>query len=223
MAVARQAIYSMRLLSPRRSHDVGHTIARLLMVKFGVTSYYQGFKESDVMGGKGLRINRLEELQKRFGERVSSDAVEGYIYSRDMGEFPFPVGKLVGGSAEAVVQVETAEEISWHIDFALAYRIPLTPRAAATSGYGGAIPVQGGIVVDLTRLNHIMETDTEGKTALVQAGVVWWNLEKGLRDRELALQASGKALAEEAGPSATGPAAPPPTWRMTSPVGRRAS
>jgi Fe-S oxidoreductase/FAD/FMN-containing dehydrogenase len=135
-----------------------------------------------------LHPDILAELEARFGERMSRDPVERYIYSRDMGEFPSLVGKVVGGLAQAVVLVESSEELSWITGFALSHGIPLTPRAAATSGYGGAIPVQGGIVVDLTRLNHILEIDTEGKTALVQAGVVWWNLEKELRKRGLALR-----------------------------------
>lgn len=41
----------------------------------------------------------LSELEDRFGERMSVDPVKRYIYSRDMGEFPSIVGKLVGGLA----------------------------------------------------------------------------------------------------------------------------
>lgn len=131
----------------------------------------------------------LSELEERFGERMSADPVERYIYSRDMGEFPGVVGKLVGGLAQAVVQVENEEELSRVIDLALGHALPLTPRAAATSGYGGAIPVRGGIVVDLTRMNRTLEIDEDKAEARVEAGVVWWDLEKKLRERGLALRA----------------------------------
>ncbi len=131
----------------------------------------------------------LSELEERFGERMSADPVERYIYSRDMGEFPGIVGKIVGGLAQAVVQVESVEELGWIVSFARRRGLPLTPRAAATSGYGGAIPVMGGIVVDLTRLNHVVDIDAEGKTATVEPGVIWWELEKELRSRGLALRA----------------------------------
>ncbi len=130
----------------------------------------------------------LSELEERFGERMSSDPVERYIYSRDMGEFPTIVGKIVGGLAQAVVQVENADELTWIAGFARRRGLPLTPRAAATSGYGGAIPVLGGIVVDLTRMSHILEIDEEGRSVRVEPGVVWWNLEKELRARGLALR-----------------------------------
>lgn len=130
----------------------------------------------------------LDELRGRFGERMSSDAVERYIYSRDMGEFPGIVGRMVGGLAQAVVQVEGTEDLSWITAFAHRHGIPLTPRAAATSGYGGAIPVLGGIVVDLTRMNRVLEIDEAGKTAVVEPGVVWWDLEKKLGEKGLALR-----------------------------------
>lgn len=137
----------------------------------------------------GFEPSLLSELESRFGERISFDATERYVYSRDMGEFPSLVGRLVGGLAQAVVQVENVEELAWLLEFSERHRVPLTPRAAATSGYGGAIPVRGGIVVDLTRMNRILEIDLAGARARVEPGVVWWNLEKELRSRGLALRA----------------------------------
>jgi Fe-S oxidoreductase/FAD/FMN-containing dehydrogenase len=140
------------------------------------------------MSKTDLLPDALSELEERFGERFNADPVERYIYSRDMGEFPTIVGKIVGGLAKAVVQVENADELTWITGYAHRRGLPLTPRAAATSGYGGAIPVMGGIVVDLTRMNRIIEIDAEGLSVTVEPGVVWWNLEKKLRERGLALR-----------------------------------
>jgi len=140
------------------------------------------------MSKKNLQKAALDELERRFGERVSEDPVERYIYSRDVGEFPPIVGKMVGGRAQVVVLAEDAEDISWIMDFARREGIPLTPRSAATSGYGGVIPIEGGIVVDLTRMNRILDVDEGGKTARVETGVIWWDLEKYLRQRGLALR-----------------------------------
>ncbi|MBC7230025.1 MAG: FAD-binding oxidoreductase [Actinobacteria bacterium] len=136
----------------------------------------------------GLPRDALDELERRFGERFSADPVERYIYSRDMGEFPTLVGRLVGGVARAVVQAESEEELAWLCGFSSRHGIPLTPRAAATSGYGGAIPVNGGVVVDLTRMNHVLAIDEEEPSVLVEPGVVWWDLERRLRGRGFALR-----------------------------------
>jgi len=140
------------------------------------------------MAKRDLQAEVMGELERRFGERVTGDPVERYIYSRDIGEFPSVVGKMVGGEAQAVVLAEDAGDVSWVMDFASRANLPLTPRAAATSGYGGVIPVEGGIVVDLTRMNRVLRVDGEAKTARVEAGVVWWDLEKYLRQRGLALR-----------------------------------
>ncbi len=142
----------------------------------------------------------LNEIEERFGERSSRDAVERYIYSRDMGEFPSLVGKVVGGLADIVVQVENIEELEWILAFSRDHDMPITARAAATSGYGGSIPVMGGIVVDVSRLNHILEIDEAKQEAVVEAGVIWWNLEKELRSRGLALRVyPSSALSSTAG------------------------
>ncbi len=138
---------------------------------------------------KDMATQPASELQERFGERASFDVTERYVYSRDMGEFPALVGKLVGGMAQAVVQAQDEGDLAWLMDFSSRFGIPLTPRAAATSGYGGTVPVRGGVVVDLTRMNRILEVNVGEARVRVQPGVVWWNLEKELRSRGLALRA----------------------------------
>ncbi|WP_287153787.1 FAD-binding and (Fe-S)-binding domain-containing protein [Candidatus Solincola tengchongensis] len=138
---------------------------------------------------KDMAASPASELRERFGERVSLDVSERYVYSRDVGEFPSLVGKLVGGLAQAVVQVREEEELAWLMDFSLRFGIPLTPRAAATSGYGGTVPVRGGVVVDLTRMNRILEVNEDEAWVRVQPGVIWWDLEKELRAKGLSLRA----------------------------------
>ncbi len=141
------------------------------------------------IGEREMAPTPASELRARFGERVSFVKTERYVYSRDMGEFPPLVERMVGALAQAVVRVREKEELAWLLDFSSRHGIPLTPRAAATSGYGGAVPVRGGVVVDLTSLNRVMEIDEAGARVRVEPGVVWWNLERELRERGLALRA----------------------------------
>lgn len=138
---------------------------------------------------KEMATHPASELRERFGERASFDVAERYVYSRDIGEFPALVGRMVGSIAQAVVQVQSEEELAWLLDFSSRFGIPLTPRASATSGYGGAVPVRGGVVVDLTQMNRILEVNEGEARVRVQPGVIWWNLEKELHSRGLALRA----------------------------------
>jgi FAD/FMN-containing dehydrogenase len=122
-------------------------------------------------------------------ERARFDARERRVYSHDTGVLPGPFKLLAGPSlADGVVQPETEDQVVRLVRFAVAEGIPLVPRGKATSGYGGAIPAQGGLVLDLTRLKGIIWTDTEDLTVTVRAGTVWQDLEEALAVYGLALR-----------------------------------
>lgn len=73
---------------------------------------------------------------------------------------------------EGVVWPETVEQIVKIVTLANEKKIPLIPRGAGTSLSGGVIPIQGGIVIDLSKMNRILEISIENRYARVQAGVV---------------------------------------------------
>src|SRR5438105_1021238 len=115
-------------------------------------------------------------------ERARFDTRERRVYSHDTGVLPGPFQLLAGpGLADGVVQPETEDQVVRLVRFALAEGIPLVPRGKATSGYGGAVPAQGGLVLDLTRLKGIVWADTEDMTVTVRAGTGWTDVEDALR------------------------------------------
>jgi len=73
---------------------------------------------------------------------------------------------------DAVVFPQNAEQVSRIVKLAAAERVPVVPRGAGTGLSGGAIPVEGGIVVAFSRMNRILEVDVENMRAVVQPGVV---------------------------------------------------
>jgi len=81
---------------------------------------------------------------------------------------------------DAAVWPESTEQVAEIVRFANEYKIPVVPRGAGTSLSGGVIPIQGGIVVDLSRMNRILEISIENRYALVQAGVVCDDLNRQL-------------------------------------------
>jgi len=72
---------------------------------------------------------------------------------------------------EAVVRPETAIEVSEILKLASQYKIPVTPRGGATGLCGGCVPVHGGIVLSLERMNRVIEIDTTNLMAVCEAGV----------------------------------------------------
>jgi len=73
---------------------------------------------------------------------------------------------------DVVVFPGSAEEISQILKLANRYGFPVTPRGAGTGRSGGAVPVQGGMVLVLTRLNRILEINKADLVAVVEPGVI---------------------------------------------------
>jgi glycolate oxidase len=72
----------------------------------------------------------------------------------------------------AVVIPETAEEVIALVRFCHAERLPFVARGSGTSLSGGSLPVEGGIVIALNRLNRILKLDPAQRLAVVEPGVV---------------------------------------------------
>ena len=72
----------------------------------------------------------------------------------------------------AVAIPETAEEVIALVRFCCAERLPFVARGSGTSLSGGSLPVAGGIVIALNRLNRILKLDPAQRIAVVEPGVV---------------------------------------------------
>jgi glycolate oxidase len=79
-----------------------------------------------------------------------------------------------------VVWPESTEQTCKIVTFANERKIPVVPRGAGTSLSGGVIAVNGGVIIDLSRMNQILEINIEDRYALVQAGVVCDDLNRRL-------------------------------------------
>jgi Fe-S oxidoreductase/FAD/FMN-containing dehydrogenase len=126
-----------------------------------------------------------QAIRDRFGERSSFDRTEMLFYSHDAASLPGLVKSMIKTTPEAVVQPTNTEDVVFITGFARKQAIPLTPRGAATSGWGGALPSSGGIVVDFSRMRRILEINKEKGTVLAEAGVIWNNLEHELNKQGL--------------------------------------
>jgi Fe-S oxidoreductase/FAD/FMN-containing dehydrogenase len=129
------------------------------------------------------------ELQQIFGDRVSFNKLERKLYGHDIAAMPSLIKPLIGRKiSDAVVQPQSEKEMVDLVRWAVRNRMPLTPRGKASSGYGGVIPVKGGVVVDFYRMKAIKEINQDKQTATVGAGVVWEKLDKELSKHQLTLR-----------------------------------
>src|SRR5262245_9246010 len=81
---------------------------------------------------------------------------------------------------EAVVLARSTDDVSAVMRFAALRRIPVTPRGAASGQAGGAVPLEGGIVVALNALNRILEVDVGNMQVICEPGVVHAKLNDAL-------------------------------------------
>lgn len=128
-----------------------------------------------------LGATHRDQLTQIFGDRIVFDPTERRLYGHDIGEMPRLIKPLVGKTIpEGVVQPSSEAELSYLASWARSANVALTPRGKATSGYGGVMPVKGGLVVDFWRMRDVLEIDEEAKTVRVQPGISWEHLDMAL-------------------------------------------
>ena len=89
------------------------------------------------------------------------------------------------GEASALVFAKSTEEVSKVLQFAYANKIPVTPRGAGTNLVGSTVPVDGGIILDLSQMNRILELDTETMTVTVEPGLLLQDLQAYVEEHDL--------------------------------------
>ncbi len=86
---------------------------------------------------------------------------------------------------EVVVRPGTTEEVSAILRLANERRIPVTPRGAGSGLSGGAVPLYGGILISLERMNRILELDRDNMMITVEPGVIANDINEFLKPYDL--------------------------------------
>lgn len=86
---------------------------------------------------------------------------------------------------DIVVQTLTTEEVSKIMKYAYENTIPVTPRGSGTGLVGSAVPLHGGIIIDLTKMNKILELDEDNLTLTVEPGVLLMEIGKYVEEHDL--------------------------------------
>jgi D-lactate dehydrogenase (cytochrome) len=108
--------------------------------------------------------NVLAELKALLGDRVSTSAAVREHHGKDESYFPYAL-------PDAVVFVESTEEVRDVVDICRRHRVPMIPFGVGTSLEGHILAVRGGVSIDLSRMNKVLAVHEEDLDAVVQAGV----------------------------------------------------
>ena len=138
----------------------------------------------------------LAALQQRFGSRCSTAMAVREQHGRDESPFDAP-------PPEAVVFCESTEDVADVVKLADQYAVPVIPFGVGSSLEGHLLAVQGGVSIDLGRMNKVIAVQPEDLTVTVQAGVTRMLLNNEIRHTGLFFPIDPGADATLGGMSAT--------------------
>jgi len=119
------------------------------------------------------------DVKSRFAaivgaENFSDDPARLRTYETDFSYTP-------AGAANFVAKPSTSEQVSEVVKVCNEHRIPVVPCSSKVHFHGATIPKEGGLVLDLSGMDKILEIDKDNRRVRFQAGVTWDKLTKELR------------------------------------------
>ncbi|WP_322797825.1 FAD-binding oxidoreductase [Thermoflexus sp.] len=115
----------------------------------------------------------IARLQDRLRpDQMSVHLAERLVYGYD--------ATWAEGLPDVVVHAESTADVAWVLRIANELEVPVIPRGGGTGLAGGAVPIGGGICLNLARMNRILEIDPADGVAIVQPGVITYALQKAV-------------------------------------------
>jgi glycolate oxidase len=128
-----------------------------------------------------VTIGIVEELKRIVGSKnVFSDAEKMEAYSHDETN-----AAEYGHMPEVVVTPTTVEEISQIVKLANRELIPITPRGAGSGLSGGAIPIFGGILLSVEKMNKVLDIDYGNMMITAETGIVTNEINNIIKEKGL--------------------------------------
>jgi D-lactate dehydrogenase (cytochrome) len=120
----------------------------------------------------------LDRLTQHFAERCSTSNAVCEQHGRD--ESPYDVTP-----PDAVVFAQSTQDVAFVVKLASEFSVPVIPFGVGSSLEGHLLAVQGGVSIDLSRMNKIVAVHPEDLTVTVQAGVTRTQLNREIKDTGL--------------------------------------
>ncbi|WP_353233759.1 FAD-linked oxidase C-terminal domain-containing protein [Diaphorobacter ruginosibacter] len=138
----------------------------------------------------------LSALEARFGAQYSASQAVREQHGRDEGSLQAP-------PPSAVVFAENTRDVADAVRLAAQYEVPVIPYGAGSSLEGHLLAIQGGISIDVSRMNKILSINADDLTVTVQPGITRKQLNEAIKDTGLFFPIDPGADASIGGMSST--------------------
>ena len=138
----------------------------------------------------------LDALAERFGARFSTAQAVREQHGRDEGSIQAP-------PPAAVVFAESTQDVQDAVRLAARHEVPVIPYGAGSSLEGHLLAVEGGISIDVNRMNRVLSVNAEDLTVTVQPGITRKQLNEAVKDTGLFFPIDPGADASIGGMAAT--------------------
>ncbi|MBR5430173.1 MAG: FAD-binding oxidoreductase [Firmicutes bacterium] len=128
---------------------------------------YKEFTEQDALAVIAIAGEANVTRREEIGEDYSHDEMGGVTAYPDL-----------------LVKVHSTEEVSAIMRYAYEQNIPVVVRGSGTGLVGACVAIHGGIMLDTTEMNHILELDEKNLTVTVEPGVLLMDLAKFAEDND---------------------------------------
>jgi D-lactate dehydrogenase (cytochrome) len=120
----------------------------------------------------------IDAARARFGSQLSTAQAVREQHGRDESSFSVP-------PPAAVIFAESTQDVADAVRLAAQYDVPVIPFGVGSSLEGHLLAVQGGISIDMGRMNRVLSVNAEDLTVTVQAGVTRKQLNEEIRSTGL--------------------------------------
>ena len=124
-----------------------------------------------------MEYSQLKNIIKDEDRVILGDNIEKEYLTDGLG--------LEYGEADALVFIKNTNEVIDIMKFANENLIPVTPRGAGTCLTGANIPTERGIILDLSKMNNILELDEENLNIIIEPGVLLKDLQAYVESKNL--------------------------------------
>jgi len=123
-----------------------------------------------------------KDIRRRISDALGDECIvtnqdEVGTYSKDASGLSYP--------PELVIRVQETAQIQRLMRLANEYKFPIIPRGGGSGLAGGCLPVLGGVVLSLEKLNRIISVDTQNLIAQVQPGTITKDLRDAVQQKKL--------------------------------------